>query len=36
MIQADGRAQNGSYVERDDWRLEGRGFLTKWTRRRHV
>lgn len=36
VIQATGRGQNGSYVERDDWRLEGREYLTKWARRRHV
>lgn len=36
VLQANGRGQNGSYVERDDWRLEGREYLTKWARRRHV
>lgn len=28
--------QGGSYVEADTWRLEGREFLGKWARRRHV
>ena len=26
----------GSYVEEDSWRLEGREYLTEWARRRHV
>jgi carboxylesterase type B len=29
-------AQGGSYVEEDTYRLEGREYLTKWARRRHV
>ncbi|KAI3332170.1 alpha/beta-hydrolase [Xylariaceae sp. AK1471] len=28
--------QGGSYVEEDTYRLEGREYLTKWARRRHV
>lgn len=36
VIQARGRGYNGSYVEEDTWRLEGREFLAKWARRRHV
>jgi carboxylesterase type B len=36
VIQAEGRGYNGSYVEEDTWRLEGREYLTKWARRRHV
>jgi carboxylesterase type B len=36
VVQAKGRGQNGSYVEEDTWRLEGREFLSKWARRRHV
>lgn len=36
VIQAEGRGQNGSFVERDDWRLAGRLFLSEWARRRHV
>ncbi|KAF2007430.1 alpha/beta-hydrolase [Amniculicola lignicola CBS 123094] len=36
VIQANGRGQNGSFVETDTWRLAGREFLTKWARRRHV
>jgi hypothetical protein len=30
------KAQGGSYVEEDTYRLEGREYLTKWARRRHV
>ncbi|GAP82532.2 putative triacylglycerol lipase protein [Rosellinia necatrix] len=29
-------AQGGSYVEEDTYRLEGREYLTRWARRRHV
>ncbi|KAI8937836.1 hypothetical protein NX059_005529 [Plenodomus lindquistii] len=36
VLQANGRGQNGSYVEEDTYRLEGREYLTKWARRRHV
>lgn len=36
VLQVNGRGQNGSYVEEDTWRLEGREFLSKWARRRHV
>ncbi|KAF2132223.1 alpha/beta-hydrolase [Dothidotthia symphoricarpi CBS 119687] len=36
VIQADGRGYNGSYVEEDTWRLEGREYLIEWARRRHV
>jgi carboxylesterase type B len=36
VIQAEGRGYNGSYVEEDTWRLEGREFLSEWARRRHV
>jgi carboxylesterase type B len=36
VLQANGRGQNGSFVEEDIYRLEGREFLTKWARRRHV
>lgn len=36
VLQAQGRGQNGSFVERDDYRLEGREYLIKWARRRHV
>jgi carboxylesterase type B len=36
VLQATGRGQNGSYVEEDTWRLEGREYLIKWARRRHV
>ena len=36
VLQASGRGQNGSYVEEDTWRLEGREYLTEWARRRHV
>lgn len=36
VIQAQGRGYNGSYVEEDTYRLEGREYLTKWARRRHV
>jgi carboxylesterase type B len=36
VVQATGRGQNGSYVEEDTWRLEGREFLSEWARRRHV
>ncbi|KAI0206430.1 alpha/beta-hydrolase [Astrocystis sublimbata] len=28
--------QGGSYVEEDTYRIEGREYLTKWARRRHV
>jgi carboxylesterase type B len=36
VIQATGRGYNGSYVEADTYRLEGREFLSRWARRRHV
>ncbi|KAF2271055.1 alpha/beta-hydrolase [Lojkania enalia] len=36
VIQAEGRGYNGSYVEEDTYRLQGRELLTKWARRRHV
>ena len=36
VLQAQGRGYNGSFVEEDTWRLEGREFLTKWAVRRHV
>lgn len=36
VVQATGRGQNGSYVEEDTWRLEGREYLSEWARRRHV
>ncbi|EMD65639.1 hypothetical protein COCSADRAFT_308058 [Bipolaris sorokiniana ND90Pr] len=36
VIQAKGRGQNGSYVESDTWRVEGREYLSEWARRRHV
>jgi hypothetical protein len=36
VLQAKGRGQNGSYVEEDTWRLEGREYLGEWARRRHV
>lgn len=36
VIQAKGRGYNGSYVEEDTWRHEGREYLSKWARRRHV
>ncbi|KAI4703027.1 hypothetical protein J4E81_001904 [Alternaria sp. BMP 2799] len=36
VLQAQGRGYNGSYVEEDVWRIEGREFLNKWARRRHV
>ncbi|ORY10627.1 Alpha/Beta hydrolase protein [Clohesyomyces aquaticus] len=36
VLQAVGRGYDGSYVEEDTYRLEGREFLTKWARRRHV
>ncbi|KAF2109203.1 Alpha/Beta hydrolase protein [Lophiotrema nucula] len=36
VLQANGRGQNGSYVEEDVYRLEGREYLIKWARRRHV
>ncbi|GIZ47718.1 hypothetical protein CKM354_001080300 [Cercospora kikuchii] len=29
-------SQGGNYVEEDTYRLEGREYLTKWARRRHV
>ncbi|KAI5361635.1 Putative carboxylesterase, type B, carboxylesterase type B, active, alpha/Beta hydrolase [Septoria linicola] len=29
-------SQGGSYVEEDTYRLQGREYLTKWARRRHV
>jgi carboxylesterase type B len=29
-------AQGGPYVEEDTYRIEGREYLTKWARRRHV
>ena len=34
VLQREG--QGGNYVEEDTYRLEGREFLTKWARRRHV
>ena len=36
VIQAQGRGYNGSYVEQDTYRIEGREYLTEWARRRHV
>ncbi|KAF2738424.1 alpha/beta-hydrolase [Polyplosphaeria fusca] len=36
VLQADGRGQNGSYVEEDTYRLAGREFLINWARKRHV
>ncbi|KAL6712602.1 hypothetical protein ACN47E_000479 [Coniothyrium glycines] len=36
VIQATGRGYNGSYVEEDTYRIEGREYLTQWARRRHV
>jgi carboxylesterase type B len=36
VLQANGRGYNGSYVEEDTYRLEGREYLIKWARRRHV
>ncbi|KAF2022225.1 alpha/beta-hydrolase [Aaosphaeria arxii CBS 175.79] len=36
VLQARGRGQNGSFVEEDTWRVEGREFLSRWARRRHV
>lgn len=36
VIQAQGRGYNGSYVEEDTYRIEGREYLTEWARRRHV
>ncbi|KAF1913897.1 Alpha/Beta hydrolase protein [Ampelomyces quisqualis] len=36
VLQADGRGYNGSYVEEDAWRLEGREYLIEWARRRLV
>lgn len=36
VLQAKGRGQNGSFVEKDTWRLEEREFLSEWARRRHV
>ncbi|KAF2192478.1 alpha/beta-hydrolase [Zopfia rhizophila CBS 207.26] len=36
VLQAQGRGYNGSYVEEDTYRLEGREYLIKWARRRHV
>ncbi|KAH8723991.1 Alpha/Beta hydrolase protein [Phaeosphaeriaceae sp. PMI808] len=36
VLQANGRGYNGSYVEQDTWRLEGREYLSQWARRRHV
>lgn len=36
VIQVNGRGQNGSYVEEDTYRLEGREFLSEWARKRHV
>jgi carboxylesterase type B len=36
VLQAKGRGYNGSYVEEDTWRLEGREYLIEWARRRHV
>ena len=29
-------AQGGNYIEDDTYRLEGREYLIKWARRRHV
>ncbi len=36
VLQANGRGQNGSFVEEDTWRLAGREYLIEWARRRHV
>lgn len=36
VIQAQGRGYNGSYVEQDTYRIEGREYLAQWARRRHV
>lgn len=36
VLQAKGRGQNGSFVEEDTWRVEGRELIVKWARRRHV
>jgi carboxylesterase type B len=36
VLQASGRGRNGSYVEEDTYRIEGREFLAEWARRRHV
>ena len=36
VLQANGRGQNGSYVEEDTWRLAGREYLIQWAKRRHV
>lgn len=36
VLQAKGRGYNGSYVEEDTYRLEGREYLAQWARRRHV
>ncbi|KAI1419730.1 alpha/beta-hydrolase [Xylaria sp. FL1777] len=34
VLQTEG--QGGTYVEEDTYRIEGREYLTKWARRRHV
>ncbi|KAF2856865.1 alpha/beta-hydrolase [Plenodomus tracheiphilus IPT5] len=36
VLQAEGRGYNGSFVEEDTYRIEGREFLGQWARRRHV
>jgi carboxylesterase type B len=36
VLQAKGRGYNGSYVENDTYRIEGREYLREWARRRHV
>jgi carboxylesterase type B len=36
VLQANGRGYNGSYVENDTYRIEGREYLREWARRRHV
>jgi carboxylesterase type B len=36
VLQANGRGYNGSYVEHDTYRIEGREYLAEWARRRHV
>lgn len=36
VLQAEGRGYNGSYVEEDTYRIEGREYLAEWARRRHV
>lgn len=36
VLQTSGRGRNGSYVEDDTYRREGREYLANWARRRHV